>query len=60
MAAGEGTLRGAGDERPRCDGVVTWPVGFFEAELGCAGLEGVGVDMVATDAMYAAGSRDVL
>ena len=47
-AAGEGTLRGAGDEWPRCDGVETlWAavVGRFEADEGCAGCKGVGVDI---------------
>lgn len=29
---------------PLLDGVVTWPVGFFEAEDGCVGgFDGVGV-----------------
>ena len=46
-AAGDGTLRGAGDAMPLLDGVVTWPVGFFEAEDGCVGgFDGVGVAIV--------------
>lgn len=47
VAAGEGMLRGAGDARPRCEGVVTWAA-FFEAEPDCCGVwvEGVGVDIV--------------
>lgn len=44
VAAGEGTLRGAGEEKPK--GVVTWLVAFLEAEVGRVGRDGVGVDMV--------------
>lgn len=25
-------LRGAGEDRPRCEGVETWPAGFLDAE----------------------------
>lgn len=27
-------LRGAGEESPRYEGVVAWPAGFFEADVG--------------------------
>ena len=34
VAAGDGTLRGAGEVKLRCDGVDTYPAAFFVAELG--------------------------
>ena len=51
VAAGEGTLRGAG-ETPRVEGVVTAALvecaDFLEAEVGCGRAEvEVGVDMAA-------------
>ena len=52
VAVGDGTLRGAGEDSPKCAGVVTWPVGFLDAEPGWAGCEGVGVDMTLSMAKY--------
>ena len=49
VAAGEGTLRGAGDAR--CEGVVMCAVPvFFDADEGCAGCPDAvtGVDIVFT------------
>lgn len=44
VAAGEGTLRGAGDDRLNPVGVETWPATLFEVVEWC-GLEGVGGDI---------------
>ena len=54
VAVGEGTLRGAGDDVLPFIGVETWyaaaaaaaVVCRFEADDGCEGWDGVGVDMV--------------